>query len=183
MEHIHEVVESILVSHEQIVARAKEMGKEITEDYKGKQPIFIGLLNGSVPFMAELIKHIECDIMIDFMKVKSYSGTESTGKINIVSDLTLNIKDKHLLIVEDIVDSGLTLSVVRKELLARGAKSVEIATMLNKQEGRTVKDMQPKYIGFEIPKKYVIGFGLDYNDLYRNLNYVAVLKRSVYERD
>ena len=171
-------VEEILLNHQEIVGRSKELGRTITSDYKLKTPILIGLLKGSIPFMAELIKYIDCPMEIDFMKVSSYLGTESTGKVNIKSDLATDISGRDILIVEDIVDSGLTLMKVIEVLKERKPNSIEIVTLLDKVEGRVVKELTPKYIGFSIPNKFVIGFGLDYNELYRNFDYVGVLKPS-----
>lgn len=171
-------VEEVLLNHQEIVERSKELGRTITNEYKLKTPILIGLLKGSIPFMAELIKHIDCSMEMDFMKVSSYSGTESTGRVNIKADLATDISGRDVLIVEDIVDSGLTLTKVIELLKERKPRSIEIVTLLDKNEGRIVEGLIPKYIGFSIPNKFVIGFGLDYNELYRNLNYIGVLKPS-----
>lgn len=179
---MHKDVEEILLSHEEIVARCAEMGKKISEDYEGKTPLFIGLLKGAVPFMAELIKHIQCNIEIDFIDVSSYSGVESTGKVRIIKDVSVDVTDRHLVFVEDIIDTGLTLSEVKKIFKVRNAASIEVVTLVDKPEGRKVNDVVPKYNGFNIPNKFVVGFGLDYNELYRNLPYIGVLKRSVYEK-
>ena len=173
-------VEEVLLNHDEIVERSKELGRIITSDYKLKTPLLIGLLKGSIPFMAELIKYIDCPMEIDFMKVSSYLGTESTGRVNITSDLAIDISGRDILIVEDIVDSGLTLMKVIEVLNERKPNSIEIVTLLNKNEGRIIKGLIPKYIGFSIPNKFVIGFGLDYNELYRNLDYIGVLKPSIY---
>lgn len=171
-------VEEVLLNHQEIVERSKELGRTITNEYKLKTPILIGLLKGSIPFMAELIKHIDCSMEMDFMKVSSYSGTESTGRVNIKADLATDISGRDVLIVEDIVDSGLTLTKVIELLKERKPRSIEIVTLLDKNEGRIVEGLILKYIGFSIPNKFVIGFGLDYNELYRNLNYIGVLKPS-----
>ena len=179
---MHKDVEEILLSHEEIVARCAEMGKKISEDYEGKTPLFIGLLKGAVPFMAELIKHINCKMEIDFIDVSSYSGVESTGKVRIIKDVSVDVTDRHLVFVEDIIDTGLTLSEVKKIFKVRNAASIEVVTLVDKPEGRKVNDVVPKYNGFNIPNKFVVGFGLDYNELYRNLPYIGVLKRSVYEK-
>ena len=179
---MHKDVEEILLSHEEIVARCAEMGKKISEDYEGKTPLFIGLLKGAVPFMAELIKHIQCNMEIDFIDVSSYSGVESTGKVRIIKDVSVDVTDRHLVFVEDIIDTGLTLSEVKKIFKVRNAASIEVVTLVDKPEGRKVNDVVPKYNGFNIPNKFVVGFGLDYNELYRNLPYIGVLKRSVYEK-
>ncbi len=173
-------VEEVLLNHDEIVERSKELGRIITSDYKLKTPLLIGLLKGSIPFMAELIKYINCPMEMDFMKVSSYLGTESTGRVNITSDLAIDISGRDILIVEDIVDSGLTLMKVIEVLNERKPNSIEIVTLLNKNEGRIIKGLIPKYIGFSIPNKFVIGFGLDYNELYRNLDYIGVLKPSIY---
>ena len=175
-------VEEVIMSHEEIVEAAKRIGAEITEIYNGKTPIIVGLLKGCMPFMAELIKHIKCDMEIDFMDVSSYHGTESTGIIKINKDIEVDIRNRYVVLVEDIVDTGFTLQEVMGLLKSRGAISIEIVTLLNKPAGRTVKCLEPKWVGLEIDPKFVIGFGLDYNELYRNLDYVGVLKRSVYEK-
>ncbi|HKM29857.1 MAG TPA: hypoxanthine phosphoribosyltransferase [Bacilli bacterium] len=175
-------VEEVLFTHKEIVARSKELGQKIANDYRDKRPILIGLLKGCVPFMAELIKHINCDLELDFMKASSYEGTCSVGTVTITKDMNTSVVGRHVLIVEDIVDSGLTLQQVTNLLKERRAASIEIVALLDKPSGRTVSCLEPKYIGFTIPPKFVIGFGLDYNELYRNLDYVGVLKKSVYEK-
>ena len=162
--------------------KCEELGKILSKDYANKTPILIGLLKGAVPFMAELIKHIDCDMQIDFMDVKSYDGTVSTGNVRIVKDVTCDVTNRDIIFVEDIIDTGLTLDVVKKEFMKRNAKSIEIVTLVDKPEGRKINGINPKYIGFNIPKKFVVGFGLDYNELYRNLPYIGVLRPSVYEK-
>ena len=173
---MHKDVEKILVSEDQIINKCKELGKQISKDYDGKLPICVGLLKGSVPFLAELIKNITIDIEIDFMDVSSYSGTEQVD-VRIIKDLETPIRDKEVLIVEDIVDTGKTYEKVRELLLAKGAKDVKIITLLDKKERREV-DVTPDYAGFVIPDEFVIGFGLDYNEKYRNLPYIGVIKKS-----
>lgn len=175
-------IEEVLFTHEEIVAKSKELGQILTKDYQDKCPILIGLLKGCVPFMAELIKHIKCDLEIDFMKASSYEGTCSTGMVTITKDMNTSVVGRHVIIVEDIVDSGLTLQQVTNLLRDRKAASIEIVALLDKPAGRTIKCFEPKYVGFVIPPKFVVGFGLDYNELYRNLDYVGVLKKSVYEK-
>ena len=179
---MNDFIEEVLLSNEEIVRIAKELGKQISKDYEGKKPLLVGLLKGSVPFMAELMKHIDIEMEIDFMKASSYVGTQSSGTVVISKDTAVSVEGRHVVIIEDIVDSGLTITEVRKVLLARGALSVTVATLLDKPEGRTVKNLVPEYVGAEIPAKFVVGFGLDYDELYRNLPYVGVLKRSVYEK-
>lgn len=174
-------IEEIVLSNEEIVRVCECIGKEITKEYENKNPLVVGLLKGSVPFMAELIKHIKCDIEIDFMEVSSYIGTNSTGAVTILKDVRADIRGRDLILVEDIVDTGLTIQEVINFLNSRGARSIEIATLLDKPAGRTVKCQTPKYIGATIEPKFVVGFGLDYNQKYRNLPYVGVLKRWVYE--
>lgn len=175
-------IEEVLVSNDDIKKICARIGAQITEEYAGKTPVFVGLLKGSVPFLAELIKSVKCDMEIDFMDVSSYVGTHSTGAITIHKDLSSDIAGRHVIIVEDIVDTGLTLQHVINLLKDRGALSIEIATLLDKPAGRKVDCQTPKYIGCVIEPKFVVGFGLDYNQLYRNLDYVGVLKRSVYEK-
>lgn len=179
---MHKDVEEVLLSLDQIVEKSEELGKRLSKDYEGKTPVFIALLKGAVPFFAEVIKHIECPMEIDFLDVSSYSGVNSTGKVTIKRDVTTNVAGRHVVFVEDIIDTGLTLSEVIKEFKNRGVASYEVVTLVDKPEGRKVNDVEPKYIGFNIPNKFVVGFGLDYNELYRNLPYIGVLKRSVYEK-
>lgn len=181
-------IEEILITNDEIAKRCSELGKQIAQDYAGKKPVLIGLLKGAVPFMAELIKHIDEQIEIDFLDVSSYVGVESlgimqsTGHVEIKRDIVTDISNRDVLFVEDIVDTGLTLSEVKKVFATRNPKSMEVVALLDKPEGRKVLNLNPKYVGFNIPKKFVVGFGLDYNEFYRNLPYIGVLKRSVYEK-
>ncbi|MDE6476052.1 MAG: hypoxanthine phosphoribosyltransferase [Erysipelotrichaceae bacterium] len=178
---MHQSVEKILITQEEIVARAKELGKEISELYQGKKPpILVALLKGSVPFLSELIKYIELDIEFDFMDVSSYEGTKSLGDIKINKDLECSVKDETILLVEDIVDTGCTLKEVTRILRNKGAKDVKVVSLLDKPDRRIV-DIRADFIGFTIPDEFVIGFGLDYNQKYRNLPYIGVLKREIYE--
>lgn len=178
---MHSVVEKILVSHEEIEKRSYELGKQISKDYAsaGEPPLLVALLKGSVPFLAELIKHIDLDIQFDFMDVSSYSGTESVGDVKINKDLDCSIKGRSILLVEDIVDTGRTLKVVKEMLKNKGASDVKVVALLDKPERRVV-DIKAEYVGFEIPNEFVVGFGLDYDENYRNFPYVGVLKPSVY---
>lgn len=176
---MRDIYEELLFTNADIVKRSKELGELISKDYEGKKPILVGLLKGSIPFMAELIKHITCDMEIDFMQASSYEGTESTLNVKIKKDLDRDIKGCHILIVEDIVDTGYTLKKVLEILKDRGAASVEVVSLLNKQENRVV-DITAKYVGYEIPNKFVVGFGLDYNELYRNTDDIGVLKKEIY---
>lgn len=173
-------VERILVSEEQIKEAVKRIAKQIENDYKGKEVLFVGLLKGSIAFMADLIKAYENTCTIDFMAVSSYgSGTESSGRVNIIKDLSVPIDGKDIVIVEDIIDSGNTLSFIKAYFAAKNANSVKICTLLNKPSRRVV-DINVDYIGYDIEDEFVIGYGLDYNEHYRNLPYVGVLKRSIY---
>ena len=174
-------VEKVLITEEEIVEKCKELGRQISEEYEGKVPIIVGLLKGSVPFMAELIKYITIDCEIEFMAVSSYSGTESFGDVRIVKDLDRSIKDEDVLIVEDIVDTGKTLEKVKELLYSKGAKSVKVIALLDKPDRRIV-DIEAEYVGFVIPNEFVIGFGLDFDQKYRNLPYVGVLKEECYKQ-
>lgn len=179
---MHDFIEKVLFTNEDIVTRSNELGRIITKDYQGKRPILVGLLKGSVPFMAELMKHIDCELETEYIEASSYVGAHSSNSVVISKDIRTSLKDRHVIIVEDIVDTGLTIREIINLFKDRGAKSIEVCTLLNKQEGRTVEGINPKYIGFEIPKAFVVGFGLDYNQIYRNLDYIGILKRSVYEK-
>lgn len=173
-------IKKVLITEEEIINRSKELGAQISKDYEGKRPILIALLKGSVPFLAELIKYIDIDMEIDFMDVSSYEGTESRGDVRIVKDLDRSIKDADVIVVEDIVDTGRTLNTVKELLYQKGASSVKIASLLDKKERRVV-DIKADYVGFDIPDEFVIGFGLDFNQLYRNLPYIGVLKEECYK--
>jgi len=173
-------IKKILVSHDEITEAAKKLGAQLTKEYEGKNPILIGILKGSIPFMAELVKHIDTHIEMDFMMVSSYhGGTASSGVINIKQDVTQDIKGRHVLFVEDIIDTGQTLKNLRDMFIAREAASVKIATLLDKPEGRVV-EIEADYTCFTIPNEFVVGYGLDYKENYRNLPYVGVLKEEVY---
>lgn len=174
--NLHPDVEKVLVSDTQIAERCVELGKEIANYYKGEVPIAVGLLKGSVPFMAQLVKNVPGDIEMDFMDVSSYSGTEST-EVKIIKDLECSIKGRSILLVEDIIDTGKTIKVVKELLYSKGAKDVKIVALLDKPEGRKV-EIDADWIGFSIPDEFVIGYGLDYNQKYRNLPYVGVIKKS-----
>ena len=177
---MNEDVKKVLISEDEIVERCKELGRIVSEDYAGKNPIIIGLLKGSVPFMAELIKNITIDCELEFMAVSSYSGTESMGDVRINKDLDRSIKGCDVLVVEDIVDTGKTLQKVKDLLYSKGANSVKVISLLDKPDRRIV-EIEAEYVGFTIPNEFVIGFGLDFNQKYRNLPYVGVLKEELYE--
>jgi len=175
-------IKKILISHDEIVAAARKLGQKLTEDYQGKNPILVGILKGSVPFMAELIKHIDTHIELDFMLVSSYhGGTSSSGVINIIKDMDQDIKGRDILFVEDIIDTGKTLKSLKELFEGRQPASVKIATLLDKPEGRLV-EIEADYTCFTIPNEFVVGYGLDYNENYRNLPFVGVLKEEVYSK-
>lgn len=179
---MHNFLEEVLFTNQDIVKRSSELGKIIASDYQEKNPLIVGLLKGSVPFMAELIKHINCEMEIDFMQVSSYEGIKSTLEVKLIKDLDTNIENRHVIIVEDIIDTGLTLQKVLDVLSARKPLSIEIVTLLNKEEGRLISGLTPKYIGFEVPNKFVVGFGLDYNQQYRGIDCIGVLKKEIYTK-
>ncbi len=174
-----EDIQEIIISQEQIAEKCKELGEQITKDYQGREPILIGLLKGSVPFLAELIKYIDLPIEMDYMDVSSYEGTESTGEINILKDLDCSIRGRDVMIVEDIVDTGRTLATVKSYLYNKGAKDIKVVSLLDKKSRRVI-DINADYLGFDIPNYFVVGFGLDYNQKYRNLPFVGVLKEELY---
>ena len=175
-------IKKILISHDEIVTAARELGQKLTEDYQGKNPILVGILKGSVPFMAELIKHIDTHIELDFMLVSSYhGGTSSSGVINIIKDIDQDIKDRDILFVEDIIDTGKTLKSLKELFEGRQPASVKIATLLDKPKGRLV-EIEADYTCFTIPNEFVVGYGLDYDENYRNLPYIGVLKEEVYSK-
>lgn len=179
---MHKSIDKVLVTHEEIVERCVQLGKEITQDYteSGTIPYLVALLKGSVPFLSELVKHIDLDIQFDFMDVSSYEGTESIGDIRVNKDLDCSVKGISILLVEDIVDTGRTLKEVTRLLKNKGASQVKVVSLLDKPSRRVV-DINADYVGFEIPNEFAVGFGLDYNQKYRNLPYIGVLKKEVYE--
>ncbi|HIT08019.1 MAG TPA: hypoxanthine phosphoribosyltransferase [Candidatus Merdivicinus faecavium] len=174
-------IERVLVSEEELKAKVQELGAQITRDYQGKNLLMVSVLKGSVIFMADLMRAVDLPCTIDFMCVSSYgSGTRTSGVVKIIKDLDIDLHGKDLLIVEDILDSGKTLHYITKMLSDRGTASIRIATLLDKPE-RRVAPLTPDYSGFVIPDKFVVGYGLDYDERYRNLPYIGVLKPEVYE--
>lgn len=178
---MHPDIEKILITPEQLDFKVSEMAKKISVDYAGKEVLLVTLLKGGVMFSVDLMRKLTVPVEIDFMDVSSYgSGTKTTGAVKIEKDLDGDIGGKHVLLVEDIVDSGVTLSYVRELLSDRRPASLRICTILNKPSRRRV-EVPVEYIGFDIPDEFVVGYGLDYAQKHRNLPYVGVLKRSVYE--
>ncbi len=179
--HPHPDVDRVLLDEQQIRDRLAEIGAQIAADYAEEPPILVGVLKGAVMVMADLARSIDLQVEMDWMAVSSYgSGTKSSGVVRILKDLSGDITGRNVLIVEDIIDSGLTLKWLLANLRSRGPKSVEIATLLRKPEAARV-EIDVKYVGFDIPNEFVIGYGLDHAENYRNLPYVGVLARSVYE--
>jgi hypoxanthine phosphoribosyltransferase len=168
-------VGEILVQPDELARRVRELGAEISEGYEGREPLLIGVLKGAVFFLSDLMRSLDVSCEVDFMAVASYgSATESSGVVRILKDLDAAIEGRDVLIVEDIVDSGLTLQYLLRNLGGRGPRSLEVCALLTKPERRRV-ELSPRYVGFEIPDRFVVGYGLDYAERYRNLPYVAVL--------
>ena len=174
-------VESVLLSAEELAKRIEEIGAEISADYAGKEILMIGVLRGAVLFMADLARAITVPVAIDFMAVSSYgSGTSSSGVVRILKDLDEDVEGKHVLAVEDIIDSGLTLNYLLDNLKSRKPASIKLCTLLNKPERRKVK-VDIDYNGFDVPDYFVVGYGLDYAEKYRNLPFIGILKPAVYQ--
>lgn len=173
-------IEKVLISEEKILAKTKALAAELTEEYKDRFPLAIGILKGAMPFMADLLKHIDTYLEMDFMDVSSYgSSTVSSGEVKIVKDLDTSVEGRDILIIEDIIDSGLTLSYLVDLFRYRKAKSIKIVTLLDKPAGRKA-DLKADYVGFIVPDEFVVGYGLDYAEKYRNLPYIGVLKPEIY---
>lgn len=174
-------IREILIAEDVLQSKVAELGAKITEDYKGKDLLLVCVLKGAVIFVSDLMRKIELPLDIDFMAISSYgSNTQSSGVVRILKDLNTSIEGKHVLIVEDIIDSGLTLSYLAENLKSRGPASVEICTILDKPDRRTL-DLEIKYTGFQVPDEFVVGYGLDYAEKYRNLPYIAILKEEIYQ--
>ncbi|MGB3160141.1 hypoxanthine phosphoribosyltransferase [Carnobacterium sp.] len=174
-------IERVLFSKERLEEKTVELGKQLTVDYKDKTPLVIGILKGATPFLSDLIKEMDVYLEMDFMDVSSYGGgITSSGEVKILKDLDTNVEGKDLLIVEDIIDSGRTLSYLMEMFRYRKAKSIKIVTLLDKPEGRVV-DIKADYVGFLVPNEFVVGYGLDYDEKYRNLPYIGILKPEIYQ--
>lgn len=179
---MHENIERVLVSEEELHRINARLGAQITEDYAGKNLLVVGILKGSVLFMADLVREIQLPCKLDFLAVSSYgSDTRSSGVVKIVKDIDIRLEDYDVLLVEDILDSGRTLSYVCDMLRTRHPASIRVATLLDKPERRVV-DLKADYVGTSVPDEFVVGYGLDYDQRYRNLPYIGQLKRSVYEK-
>ena len=173
-------VMKVLLSGEEIEKRVSEIAAEITEDYAGESVLMVGILRGAVVFFSELVKRVDLDLRFDFMVVSSYgSGTDSSGEIRIIKDLSQPIEGMNVIIVEDIIDTGYTLKNLKRLLLTRNPKSLKICSLLDKPSRRKV-ELEGDYIGFKVPNEFVVGYGLDYNEKYRNLPDICVLKTEIY---
>lgn len=180
---MHEQIERVFFSEEQIQSKVKELAAQLSRDYEGKNPLFIGVLKGVVMFFSDIVRNFEHDCEIDFMCLSSYSGTQSRGVMQVIMDLSRDITGRHVVILEDIYDTGNTLNFVYNYLSNRGAASVEICTLLDKPERRNPNvKLVPKYVGYVIPDAFVVGYGLDYNENFRNLPYIGVLKPEAYQK-
>ncbi|CZQ80214.1 MAG: hypoxanthine phosphoribosyltransferase [Trichococcus flocculiformis] len=178
---LHPDIEEVLYSEGEISAVVKDLGAQLTKEYEGKNPLVIGVLKGAVMFMTDLSRAMDCDLELDFMDVSSYgAGMESSGDVKILKDLDTTVDGRDLLIVEDIIDTGRTLSYLIEIFKYRKAKSIKVVTLMDKKERRVV-DLEADYIGINVPNEFVVGYGLDFNEKYRNLPYIGILKTEVYE--
>ena len=179
-EHVHDDLSNVLFTKEQIAQKVRELAQQIDRDYDGRDVLLVGVLKGAVMVMADLMRELEGQYPMDWMAVSSYgSGTKSSGVVRILKDLDTDVTDRHILIIEDVIDSGLTLSWLLGNLSSRGAASVEIATLLRKPDAAKV-EVDVKYVGFDIPTEFVVGYGLDYAERYRNLPFIGTLRPEVY---
>jgi hypoxanthine phosphoribosyltransferase len=176
---MHDDIDRVLFSPEQIQERVRELGREIVRDYRDREPHLVTIVKGSIPFLADLMRAIDTPLSVDLLGVTSYAGASSSGEVRLTKDLDESIEGRHVLVVEDIIDTGLTLAYVLRNLRQRAPASLKVVTLLDKPAGRGTA-IQADYVGFTIPDEFVIGYGLDWNQRYRNLPYVGVLKRDVY---
>ncbi|SRR5699024_6635636 len=180
MTNMHDNLSEVLLSKEAIQAKNKELGQILTEEYRDKNPLLVGVLKGALPFMGDLMQEMDLLMEYDMMDVSSYGNEfSSSGEVRIDKDLSTSVEGRHVLFVEDIIDTGHTLKYLKELMERRGAASVKIVTLLDKTEGRQV-DISADWIGFEIPKKFVVGYGLDFKEQYRNLPYIGVMKEKFY---
>ena len=179
-EPIHENIAEVLFSEEAIWGRVEEIGKGLTAEYEGKNPVMLGILKGVILFYTDLIRAVKIPLEVDFMAASSYRRGTTSGELVIKKDTSVNLDGRHVVIVEDIVDSGHTLTLLKKEILSRNPASVKVVTLLDKKERREVP-FEPDVVGFVCPNEFVVGYGLDYDERYRNLPYIGVLKREIYE--
>ena len=176
-------IKEILLTEQQIQSKVKELAAQLSKDYAGKDPVFVGVLKGVVIFFADMVRNIDIPCEIDFMSISSYSGANSTGRTEIRKDVSVDIKGRHVVILEDIYDTGNSLTFTVNHLLNKEPASLEICTFMDKPERRKPGiTLVPKYIGYTVPNEFVVGYGLDYNEHYRNLPYVGILKPEIYEK-
>ena len=179
---MHKDIERVLISQEQIQEKIRQLGEELSREYADKDPIFVGVLKGVVIFYADMVRAITVPCQFDFMWVSSYKGTSTTGTMQVKRDISADIKGRHVVILEDIFDTGNSLDFVYNHLLSKEPASLKICTLLDKPERRNPKiTLQADYVGFEVPNEFVVGYGLDFNEHYRNLPYVGVLKPEAYQ--
>ena len=175
-------IQEVLISQAQIEERVSQLARELSREYAGKNPVFVGVLKGVVMFFADMVKHITVPCQIDFMCISSYSGTESTGQALVKKDVSVDLKGRHVVILEDIFYTGTSLDFTYRYLLSKEPASLKICTFLDKPSRRKPEiTLKPDYVGYEIPNAFVVGYGLDYNEYYRNLPYIGILKPEVYE--
>jgi len=180
---MHKDIKEILLTEEQIQNKIAELGEILTAEYEGKNPIVVGVLKGVAIFYADMIRQIKVPCQMDFMWISSYSGTHSTGNMMVRQDLSADIKDRHVLVLEDIFDTGNSLDFTVKHLKSREPASIKICTLLDKPERRNPRvTLKADYTGFAIPNEFVVGYGLDYDEQYRNLPYIGILKPEVYKK-
>lgn len=182
MANIAEDIKRVLINEEQLDQRIKEIAKEISRDYENDKPVMICLLKGSVSYFSHLCENINIPLEYEFLRASSYHGVNSTGNVKLLHVPTISLENRHVIIVEDIIDTGLTLTAIKKVIAEMHPASLEITTLLDKPSRRLVDDMIPKYVGFTIPDEFVVGFGLDFNEEYRNLPYIGILKEKIYQK-
>lgn len=182
MQAVHEDIDRVLFTEEGLRARVAEMGRQITADHQGESLLVVSVLRGAAIFMADLVREIDLPLEMDYMAISSYgNGVKSSGIVRILKDLTSSVEGRHVLIAEDILDSGLTLKYLIRNLESRNPASIEVATLLRKKT-KAQADIDCRYVGFECPDEFIVGYGMDYAERYRNLPYIGVLKPEVYER-
>ena len=176
-------MKEILLTEEQIQSKVKELAQIISKEYAGKDPVFVGVLKGVVIFFADMVRNIDIPCQIDFMSISSYSGTTSTGRTEIRKDVSVDLEGRHVVILEDIFDTGTSLTFTVNHLLNKKPASLKVCTFLDKPERRKPGvTLVPEYVGYTIPNEFVVGYGLDYNEHYRNLPYIGILKPEIYEK-
>ncbi len=178
---MREGIQEVLISSEQIQAKVQELAAQLNRDYEGKNPVFVGVLKGVVMFFADVVKNVTIPCQIDFMWISSYAGTNSSGNMVVKRDVSADLKGRHVVILEDIFDTGRSLDFTYKHLLSKEPASLRVCTLLDKPSRRDPKvTMKADFVGFEIPNEFVVGYGLDYNEQFRNLPYVGILKPEIY---